>query len=137
MNIHLALKNDLSEIERLAQSMTAFGAQHHLAIETVHDVNLALEEVVANIILYGYEDEREHQITVDIYVQKKSLTLEICDDARPFNPLENPDPDDLDKPLEEREIGGLGIYLTRTLMDELEYKREQGKNLLWMKKKLQ
>ena len=136
MNIHLTLKNDLSEIERLAQNVTTFGARNHLAVEVVHDLNLALEEVVANIILYGYEDEREHQIDVDIYVQDSDVTLEVCDDATAFNPLEKSVPD-LDKPLEEREIGGLGIYLTRTLMDELEYKREQGKNLLRMKKKFQ
>jgi len=61
--------------------------------------------------------------------------VEVEDDGRQFNPLELPEPD-LEKKLEERPIGGLGIHLVRNLMDELEYRRTHNKNILIMKKKI-
>jgi anti-sigma regulatory factor (Ser/Thr protein kinase) len=132
---HVILKNDLLEIQRLAQTIVTFGKTFHLSREIVHDLNLVLEEVISNTILYGYEDTNTHQIDVQISLQGQMLILQIKDDGKPFNPLEAPDPD-IEKPIEEREIGGLGIYLVRRLMDELAYKREDGENVLVMKKQL-
>jgi serine/threonine-protein kinase RsbW len=62
------------------------------------------------------------------------MKVEVEDDGRPFNPLEAPPPD-IGKPLAEREVGGLGIHLVRKMMDELEYRRENDKNLLILKTK--
>lgn len=128
------LKNNLSEIERLGQTVTEFGELYNLSSKIIFAVNLALEEVVTNIISYGYEDKNEHQINVCIFLEGNELTVEVQDDGRPFNPLEAPEPDTR-KPLQDRQIGGLGIHLVRNLMDGLEYSREEGKNLLVMKKK--
>jgi len=61
------------------------------------------------------------------------ITIEVEDDGQPFNPLEAPEPDTT-KSLEDRLVGGLGVYLVRKLMDGLEYRRHEGKNLLVMKK---
>jgi serine/threonine-protein kinase RsbW len=63
------------------------------------------------------------------------MKVEVEDDGQPFNPLEAPEADTT-KPLEERTLGGLGIHLVRKLMDDLEYRRHEGKNLLVMKKRL-
>jgi anti-sigma regulatory factor (Ser/Thr protein kinase) len=131
--ICVKLKNDLSEIERLSQIVTEFAKRNHLPSRVLFDLNLALEEVLTNVISYGYQDSNEHQIIIRICLENGELTAVVEDDGQPFNPLEVPEPD-LEKTLEERPVGGLGIYLTRKLMDELEYKQQGGKNILVMKK---
>lgn len=131
--MHLILQNRLTEIPRLAQIVTDLGEKQCFSRELVHDINLVLEEVLSNIILYGYEDGELHQIELELRYDERGLELKIQDDAKAFNPLDAPDPD-LDLPLEDRPIGGLGIYLTRSLMDELNYARTQGKNLLILRK---
>ena len=134
-NKTLILKNDLSEIQRLAKTIAKFGKKHHLSDRVIYHINLALEEVVTNIISYAYEDNNEHHIIVHIGLKDNQLILEVKDDGKLFNPLEVPTPD-IDTPLEERQVGGLGIYLVHSSMDTLEYKREQGKNILAMKKNI-
>ena len=131
--ISVELENNLSEIERLSQIVTEFGKRNHLPSRALFDLNLALEEVLTNVISYGYQDNNEHQIIIRICLENGELTAVVEDDGQPFNPLEVPEPD-LEKPLEERPVGGLGIYLTRKLMDELEYKQQGGRNILVMKK---
>jgi len=132
--IYVELKNDLSEIERLSQIVTEFGELHHLPPKGLFAVNLALEEILTNVISYGYQDSGEHQIIIRIFLKEGELTVKVEDDGLPFNPLEVPEPD-TGKPLEERPVGGLGIHLVRNLMDGLEYRRQEGKNVLVMKKK--
>jgi serine/threonine-protein kinase RsbW len=98
----------------------------------VHDLNLALEEILNNIISYAYTDSREHEIKVRLSAQPGEIRAEVEDDGQPFNPLEAPEPDTA-KSLEERTIGGLGIHLVRKLMDDIEYKRQGERNFLSMK----
>jgi serine/threonine-protein kinase RsbW len=97
---------------------------------------LALEEILANIISYGYADDREHEITVSLDAQPGEVRVDVEDDGRPFNPLESPEPYTGDS-LEDRPVGGLGIHLVRALMDGLEYRRQGDRNLLTMKKTTQ
>lgn len=131
----LTLHNRLSELERLAHEVTAFGQAQRLPEPVSHALNLALDEIVTNIISYGYDDQAEHQISLRLSLQAGEVTVEVEDDARPFNPLEAPAPD-LTAPLEERSEGGLGIHLARTVMDGLEYRRQNGKNYLVMRKRV-
>jgi anti-sigma regulatory factor (Ser/Thr protein kinase) len=133
--ISLTLKNDIAEIERLSQSLEVFGRSHQLPEDFLYAVNLALEEILTNTISYGYADAAEHEITVELRLQQGELTAEIADDARPFNPLAAPEAD-VNSPLAERRVGGLGIHLVRKFMDAVEYRRERDKNLLIMKKRL-
>lgn len=132
MLIHL--KNDLTEIERLTQQVERFGEEHDLAPKVVFDLQLALEEVFTNIVSYGYEDDQVHEVHVEIAVQDGTVTVRVEDDGRPFDPLQKPPPD-VTAPLEERAVGGLGIYLVRKLMDSAEYRREGGRNILLLSKK--
>jgi sigma-B regulation protein RsbU (phosphoserine phosphatase) len=127
--VSVQLRNDLSEVQRLSQIVTDFAAQHGLAAELVFRVNLALEEIVTNVISYGYDDRSEHVISVRLSWQDPRIELEVEDDGRPFNPLEAPEPE-VEKPLVERPVGGWGIHLTRKMMDHLEYRREGDKNCL-------
>jgi phosphoserine phosphatase RsbU/P len=134
--LEIKLNNKVSELERFNQTLTEFGQHHGLDPKIVHDLNLALEEILTNIISYGYTDNREHEIKVRLSVQPGEVKAEVEDDGQPFDPLAAPEPDTA-KSLEERPIGGLGIHLVRKLMDNLEYKRQGERNLLTMKKKTQ
>jgi sigma-B regulation protein RsbU (phosphoserine phosphatase) len=130
--VSVQLRNDLSEVQRLNQIVTEFAAQHHLAPELVFRVNLVLEEIVTNVISYGYEDSLEHEISVRLSWQDPRIELEIKDDGRPFNPLEASQPE-VERPLVERPVGGLGIHLVRSMMDHLDYRREGDKNCLLLR----
>jgi len=102
---------------------------------TLYSVNLALDELVTNVILYGYEEGSEKEIAVKLETTKDGLVASVADEAKPFNPLNVAAPD-LKAPLEERQLGGLGIHLVRSLMDHVSYKREKGKNVLTIRKRI-
>lgn len=131
--MQIALKNDLKEIERLLDSVQEWGAAQDLPARLVFDLQLVLDELFTNIVNYGYDDAAEHRVLVDLETAGEELTLRVTDDARPFNPLERKDPD-VTLPLEERPVGGLGIFLIRKLMNHVEYHREEGKNILTMRR---
>ncbi len=133
--ISVVLKNEVEEIERLSEIVNEFGSEHNLSEEFVYAVNLALDEILTNTISYGYLDKEAHEITVTLRVQGNELAAEVIDDARAFDPLSAPKAD-VNLPLEQRNVGGLGIHLARTLMDEMTYRREQDKNVLIMKKRI-
>ena len=131
----IRFKNNLSEVERLGQVVAEFAELYHLPPNLGFEINMALEESLTNVISYGYDDSDEHEIMIRLSCKGEEVTAEVEDDGRPFNPLEAAAPD-TSKPLEERPVGGLGIHLLRKLMDDVEYKRQQGKNLLAMKKRI-
>ena len=136
MKTSFRLKNDHDELPGLKAQIQGLGQQHGLPAKLIHDLCLAVEEVVTNIIKYGYTDSLVHEIQVDLIVSPDEIQLTIIDDARAFNPLDHPTPD-LEKSVEELKVGGLGIYLLRQLlMDDLEYRRDSGQNILLMRKKL-
>ncbi len=130
-----SIKNDIAQIQVLRDKWSKFAAGNNLPEEIIHDINLVLEELIGNIIIHGFDDDEIHEITVCAGIKEGKLSLEISDDAKFFNPLAHPEPD-IDKPVEERDVGGLGVHIVRNIMDELEYRREDGKNMLIMKKKL-
>jgi anti-sigma regulatory factor (Ser/Thr protein kinase) len=135
-SVEIEISNKLSELERLNQTLAELWRRHGLTPTVVRDLNLALEEIVTNIISYGYTDDREHVIGVNLNVQPGEVRIEVEDDGQAFNPLEAPEAD-ITKPLAERTIGGLGIHLVRKAMDGLEYKRQGNKNIVILKKKTQ
>ncbi len=131
----IVLPNQLTELERVAREVEAFGAAHGIAAKPIFDVTLALDEILTNVISYGYPQGGEHVITVRLAVQAAELVIEVEDDGRPFNPL-TVAPPDLEQSPQQRPIGGLGLHLVRQMMDRLEYRREQNKNFLVMIKAL-
>ena len=125
--------NKRHEIQRLGVAAERFAAEHQLSDDDMMAVNLVLDEVITNTIDYGYDDDADHEIRVTLAVEGDRLTIEVEDDARHFDPLQRPPPD-LDLPLEERPVGGLGIHIVRTLMETVEYQRRDGRNVLTMHK---
>ncbi len=134
-DITVELKNDLSELQRLTKVVTEYCESSGLSPQILFALNLSLEEVVANVMSYGYEDEHEHLIIIRINRKDGGLEIEVEDDGKAFNPLEQ-EPPDIDAPIEERPIGGLGIHLVRHYMDALEYRRDNDRNVLSMKKSI-
>jgi serine/threonine-protein kinase RsbW len=133
----LHLRNDTAELERLAAELSRFGAAHGLGERDLFQVTLALDEVVTNVISYAYEDETEHDIEVHLRFDAGTIEMRVVDDGRPFDPLDVAPVDaELEKPIEERRAGGLGVHLVRKTMDALEYRREMGKNVLTMRKRV-
>jgi serine/threonine-protein kinase RsbW len=133
--VTLDLKNELSELAKLNHSLTDFVQRHGLPEAVLFDMKLALEEIITNAISHNFTNELEHRITVRIALEQHVLRAEVEDDGPAFNPLEMPAPDTT-QPLEERAVGGLGIYLVRTLMDEVAYRRQNGSNVLALTKKI-
>ena len=125
--------NKRHEVLRLGAIAERFGAEHQLSNDDVMAINLALDEVLMNVIEYRYEDDGDHEITVTMAVEDGVLTIEVEDDGRPFDPLQAPPPD-LDLPIEERPVGGLGIHLVRSMMEAVEYQRRGGRNILTMRR---
>jgi anti-sigma regulatory factor (Ser/Thr protein kinase) len=132
----IAIKNDLAEIGRVSRIVTDFVTRNRLPAKLAFDLNLSLDEILTNIISYGYEGDGERQIDIRCTLAEDGVTVEVEDDGRPFNPIETPEPD-LSALLEDRPIGGLGVHLVRQLMDQLEYRRLERKNLLIMKRRIE
>ncbi len=100
------------------------------------DILTACEEVIVNIISYAYPSG--HQGLIEISVRSTPgvfVEITISDFGKPFDPLSIPDPD-IGKPIEERQIGGLGIFLVKNMMDDLKYTRDRGINMLRLLKRL-
>ena len=127
----LTTVNRLDEIERLGRALEGFGAEHGLPPRVVFDSNLALDEVLTNIVSYAYDDDATHEIAVRLRIEDDRLVIEVEDDGRPFDPLAAPEPD-LALHAGERPVGGLGLSLVRRLMPELRYERRAGRNVLTM-----
>jgi len=132
--LSLLLRNHLSELKRMSEAVSAWCKGNGVSAAVEFHVNLALDEIVSNIIRYGWKGGGEHQLHVRLSHLANEIRVEVEDDATPFNPLEVPAPD-LDRPLDARLVGGLGIHLVRQVMDGLDYQRLDGKNLIVMKKK--
>lgn len=128
----IALVNRLPELQRLWQAIEDFCAAHQLPAEICLDMRVAAEEIFTNIVKYGYSDAAEHPIAVELALRGNRLILKIQDDAAAFNPLKI----DPAHTAGEKKPGGRGVRLWRGLMDEMEYRRHQNKNILVIKKDL-
>jgi serine/threonine-protein kinase RsbW len=133
--LDLTLLNRAAEIARVQDQLEQFAAAHHFPGRKLHEVQVALEEHLTNIIHYGYDDHAEHPIQIGVRLDDAEWRIQVEDDGHAFNPLTHPAPD-LSLPLAERPIGGLGIHMMRKSLDGLEYRRAEGKNILVMIKRL-
>jgi serine/threonine-protein kinase RsbW len=131
----LHIVNDLAELARVAERVDEFCAAHALPADCGFKLNIALEELLTNTISYGYADAGRHEIALALAREGGDVVAEISDDARPFNPLEAAPPD-LESPLEERRVGGLGVHLVKTLMDDVTYAYRDGRNVVTLRKQI-
>ena len=99
-------------------------------------IDIAIDEIVANVSFYAYTPGTGNvEIGFDYEPETRTAVITFTDSGVPFNPLEKEEPD-TGLTAEEREIGGLGIFLVRKTMDSMEYRREDGHNILTIRKKI-
>ena len=132
----IRIANDASELVRVSALADRFSAACRLSADVAADLHVALDEVLTNIIKYGYADERMHEINIKLMIEDDMMVAEVEDDGVSFDPLSLPEPD-VDAPLRKRQVGGVGIHFVRKLMHEVSYRRVAGHNRLVFKKRLQ
>ena len=125
----LTLTNNINDLERLEPFLEEFFHQNGLAPAPLSQISLALEEALANVIMYAYPEGTQGDVTLSMKVEGKAICMEIRDKGVPFNPLQQQEVN-LDVPLEERKIGGLGIHLIKEIMDSVAYEYHDGRNVL-------
>lgn len=132
---HLSLHNDIQQIHQLESFMETIATDMNLDPALALNLNLALEEAVTNVISYAYPKGTDGLVEIDAILRKDALEFVITDSGIPFDPTAAPKAD-ITLSVEERPIGGLGIYLVRQIMDEVHYIRENDQNKLSLIKRL-
>ena len=137
MSTHKTVRitNQRDQIDTVRKFFDDYSKENKLTEKTVHDIQMALDELLTNIVNYGYEDTDEHQIDIHFGVNDAAVKVEIVDDSKPYNILEKDNPD-ISLSMEDKPIGGLGIFLIKKLMSNVDYYTEEGKNHLVMIKEL-
>lgn len=133
--IEARIPNRRGDIARVAAVAECFGAEHKIPGAIVNDLNVALDEVLTNIMSYGYAPDERAEILVRLTTTEGEIIAEIEDCGRPFDPLQVPPPD-MSKPLRDRNVGGLGIHFIKSLMDDVSYQRIEERNVLRLSKRL-
>ncbi len=130
----ISLENDFNDFSKLTKFLKEFGENNSIDPKSIFQINLSLEEIFNNILLYGSKD-KSIEISFKFELKNNTLIVIIEDDAAKFNPLKVAEPDRTSS-LRDREVGGLGIFLFRSLMDRVIYKRDKNKNILIIEKNL-
>jgi len=132
--LNIEFKNDINEISRLHPYFVELGQKAGIDEFTLDSLNLAVEEAVANVINYAYPPGQEGSVKIETSWDDKVITFVLTDNGIPFDPTKGGDAD-ITLSAEEREIGGLGIFLVKSIMDSMEYERTpDGRNVLTLKK---
>ena len=132
---HLILHNDIQQIPQLADFVETIAEESGLSQTLAMSLNLALEEAVTNVIVYAYPPGTDGLVDIEAILHKDRIRFIISDSGHPFDPTQVKEVD-INLPLEERPIGGLGIHLVRSIMDEVSYERLGDRNILYLLKKL-
>jgi sigma-B regulation protein RsbU (phosphoserine phosphatase) len=127
--VNLSIQPEYSEIERLNGDLASFAEMNGVPPGAIQKLNIAMDDLVNNIVSYGIEEHRESLIDVNCRLSGDSLHIEVIDAGHPFNPFENIKVDTTAS-IDEREIGGLGRLLVQELMDEVGYERRRDKNVV-------
>lgn len=135
MEKSIILANDISQISRLNAFIEEIGNELSLSMDVIFNLNLVLEEAVVNIINYAYPKEEHELIYLSARMHEGSIIFVLSDTGKEFDPTAAPDVD-VTLSADERQIGGLGIFLIRQIMNEVKYERIEGKNVLTLEKKL-
>jgi anti-sigma regulatory factor (Ser/Thr protein kinase) len=133
--VRLTLAASPAAVQRAAELLDRLRQEHALPADAVADMQIALDEVLANVVTHAYGGDDSRWVGLRVTVGAGLLEAEVEDDGPPFDPLSVPDPD-LDAPLEERRVGGLGILFVRRLMSEVAYARRGDRNHLILRRRL-
>ena len=130
------LSNPAEDLSAFVKAFSTFLSSSHIKHKEITQWCLVLDEIITNIFSYGFQDSKKHH---SIYVKTNILSdivqTTIIDDGIPFDPTKQPPPD-ITSSLEDRPIGGLGLHLVKSFMDNVHYQHENGHNILKLVKKL-
>lgn len=135
MNKKLIIKNHVGELERVNKFIEEIGEELGLDMELQMNLNLVMEEMVSNVIFYAYPEGKTADIELVAKSNGKELTFMLSDQGKEFDPTAKEDADPDVNPM-DREIGGMGIFIVKNIMNQVTYQRLEGKNLLTMKKEI-
>lgn len=133
--VRFVLNNRLSELDRLVENLDLIKNQWQLTDKFIMQLNLVLDELFTNIVSYGYDGKSIDEITFILQMIGNEIQVTICDNAKPFDPTMSEDPHP-DTSLDNKEIGGLGIFIARHYTDSIDYRRKDKKNIVILTKKL-
>jgi anti-sigma regulatory factor (Ser/Thr protein kinase) len=133
--VEFRIANTRADMRRVAERLDEFAAAQHLPAAVRHDLNVVLDEVLNNVISYGYPAGAQDEIVVRLICGPEAVVIEIDDGAVPFDPRDAPKAD-LGTELSARKVGGLGWHFVKNLMDEVSYLRMDNRNRLRLVKKL-
>ncbi len=134
--LEMVLRNDLSELERLAAAVDEFIERNDLPPALAFKFNLCFDELITNTVSYGYGDAGPHEILVRMEADGTELRAEVEDDADAFDPFAEAPPPDLTSDVGDRRVGGLGVFLVQKTMDHASYRREGDRNLILLSKSI-
>jgi len=132
---HLSVENKIDELPALAAMLEQLTDEWNLNPGLAMNLNLVIEEAITNVVFYAYDDKQTHFIDIDFELDGNEFSIMIKDDGKPFDPTQKTDPD-ISLSVDDRQIGGLGIFLIRKIMDKVSYRRENKKNILTLVKTL-
>ncbi len=131
----IELKAELNALEALFVFLEEACAALQVPLEAQRALELSADEAVTNIINYAYPEGLPGPLRLSLQKNEGEIVLTIEDQGKPFDEAEVPDPD-LDAPLEERHVGGLGVFLMHKMMDRVERSRQGDSNFLVLAKKI-
>jgi len=135
MRKEICIKNEVSELARVNQFVEEIGEELQIDPELLMNLNLVMEEMVSNVIFYAYPQGKTADIEIFAESNGKELTFVLSDQGKAFDPTMKEDAHPEQDPM-EREIGGMGIFIVKNIMNQVTYQRLKGKNLLTMTKKI-
>jgi anti-sigma regulatory factor (Ser/Thr protein kinase) len=130
---HFIIENRVEELAVLFEKIELLAETWDFTVPLTMNINLVLEEVVSNVIFYAYDDALKHVINIDLSLHGDLLTIVIEDDGKPFDPTSKQLPD-INLKVEDRPVGGLGIFFISKIMTEVYYERKENLNILTLKK---
>ena len=129
----LSIQNKVENLKKVAEFVSGFASDTGLADKFTFEMNLVLDELITNVITYGYSNKEPHIIDIEIDLIDDEVVMTISDDGYEFNPLVH-EVQGREATLQEKPVGGLGIFLVKEKTDEFYYRRENGKNIITLKK---
>ena len=131
--VKLTVKNRIEDLLRVNSIFESFATQHDIGGKLRYHLLVSIEEILTNIIKYGFDEQGVHPIHITFRNGSGAIEMEFEDRGREFNPLEVGEPD-LDTPIEDRQLGGLGIHLVKNMVDVAQYRRVGDRNILLLRK---
>ena len=132
--LSLTMGFEAADLPRIQSAIGEFSREQDWPPDIEFQVDLVLEELVLNVVNYGSRGG-EGEINIELVSDPEAVIIQIIDDGRPFDPLTDAPAPDTESGIEDRAVGGLGIHLVRTMMDDVTYRREENKNYMRLVKR--